>query len=132
MYYKSHDRRNFYSTFRHTAKRNQCYNLIQLKQNDSNSVEHNSKHWRKIIQHSPQILLSLKATLFALCVSFVVIVRFLFFVCLCCNRASVYIYIYIDKSHVSTNLLVYAGLNLNFLERSLRLNAPEHCTISEL
>ena len=47
-----------------------------------------------------------------------------------CNRASVYIYV--DESHVSTNLLVYAGLNSNFLERALRLNAPEHSTISEL
>ena len=43
-----------------------------------------------------------------------------------------YIYtVYIDKSHVPTNFLVYAELNSNSLERALRLNAPEHSTISE-
>ena len=43
MYYKIHDRRNFYSTLCQTAKRNQRYNLIQSTQNDSTSVEHNFK-----------------------------------------------------------------------------------------
>ena len=43
IYYKNHDRRNFYSTLCQIAKRNQCYNLIQSTQNDSISVEHNSK-----------------------------------------------------------------------------------------
>ena len=43
MYYKSHNRRNFYSTLCQTAKRNQRYNLIQSTENDSTSVEHNSK-----------------------------------------------------------------------------------------
>ena len=43
MYYKNHDRQNFYSTLCQAAKRNQRYNLIQSTQNDSTSVEHNSK-----------------------------------------------------------------------------------------
>ena len=43
MYYKRYDRQNFYSTLCYTAKRNQRYNLIQSTQNDSTSVEHNSK-----------------------------------------------------------------------------------------
>ena len=43
MYYKNHYRRNFYSTLCHTAKQNQRYNLIQSTQNDSTSIEHNSK-----------------------------------------------------------------------------------------
>ena len=33
---------------------------------------------------------------------------------------------------MTTNLLVYAGLNSNSLERALRLNAPEYSTISKL
>ena len=47
-----------------------------------------------------------------------------------CDLASVYIYI--DKSHVPTNFLVNAGLNLNPLERALRLNVPEHFTNIEI
>ena len=37
-----------------------------------------------------------------------------------------------NKSHVPTNFLVYAGLSSNFLERALRLNAPEHSTTFEI
>ena len=43
MYYKNHDRRKFYSTFCQTAKQIQHYNFIQSTQNDSTSIEHNSK-----------------------------------------------------------------------------------------
>ena len=39
---------------------------------------------------------------------------------------------YTDKSHVKTNLLVYSGLSSNFLERTLRLNAPEHSIAIEI
>ena len=40
--------------------------------------------------------------------------------------------IYINKSHLTTNLLVYTGLNWNSLERALRLNVPEHSTNIEI
>ena len=39
---------------------------------------------------------------------------------------------YIDKSQVPTNLLVYTGLNSNSLEKALRSNAPEHSTTFEI
>ena len=63
--------------------------------------------------------------LFSLRLSFVLVSRLSH-----CDQASVYIYI--DKSHMTTNLLVYAGLSSNFLERALRLNAPEHSTTIEI
>ena len=37
-----------------------------------------------------------------------------------------------DKSHVSTNFLIYAGLSSNSLERALCLNAPEHSITFEI
>ena len=33
---------------------------------------------------------------------------------------------------MTTNLLVYSGLNLNSLERALRLNVPEHSITIEI
>ena len=33
---------------------------------------------------------------------------------------------------MTTNLLLYAGLNSNSLERALRLNVPEHSTTIEI
>ena len=37
----------------------------------------------------------------------------------------IYIYIYIDKCHISTNRLENVGLNSNSLEKTLHSNAPE-------
>ena len=135
MYYKIHDRRKFYFTLCQTAKRNQCYNLIQSTQMILPLQNTTVKHWRKINSTlAPNSTFSQSNTfrfrrLSRFRLSFVVVVHFLFFICFAIERAYT---VYIDKSHVSTNLLVYVGLSSNSLERALRLNAPEHSTISEL
>ena len=139
MYYKSHDRQNFYSTLCHIAKRNQRYNLIQSTQNDSTSVEHNSK---TLAQNNstlaPNSTFSQSDNFcfmrLSRRISFVVVVRFLFF---SYDFASAFVYLQssertIDKRQVPTNSLVYAGLNSNSLERALRLNVLEHSITIEI
>ena len=108
MYYKSHDRRNFYSTLCHTAKRNQCYNLIQSTQNDFTSVEYNSitLAQNKFNTRPKFYFLSKRHFLLYAFLSFSFLFRHrcplsLFRLCHC-NRAS-YTCIYIYKSHVPTN-----------------------------
>ena len=135
MYYKSHDQRNFYSTLCHTAKRNQRYNLIQSTQNDSTSVEYNSKtltqnkfNTRQSIQNLTGHVLRPNQITFARAVSRVV-PNYLSFVCRFLLRIHLQ---YIDKRSRGANLLIYSRINLNSLERALRLNGPEHSTISEL
>ena len=119
--------------------------LSSIHTNDSSSVEHNSKtlpqnkfNTRQPIQNltglCPQILLSLERFYFNRHFSLYASLwsSYLFRRCLLSVIAIERAYIYIDKSHMTTNLLVYAGLNSNFLERALRLNVPEHSTTIEI
>ena len=112
MYYKIHDRRKFYSTLCQTAKRNQRYNLIQSTQNNSTSIEHDSKTLAQNKFNSQPKFYFFSKRCFSLYASLVLSLfrrrcpLSLFRLCHCDGRE----HIYIDKSHVSTNLLVHADL----------------------
>ena len=117
MYYKIYNRRKFYFTLIQTAKR-KMLQLNSVNTNNSTSVEHNSKtlaqnkfNTRQPIQNLTGFLakacvqtklLSLEAILLRptlrlyLCLSL--------FMCEC-DQATAYT-VYIDKSHITTNLLV--------------------------
>ena len=121
MYHKSHDRRNFYSTLCHTAKRNQRHNLIQSTQNDSTSVKHNSKTLAQnkfnTRPKSPNFKSNSTFSQIHFSLYSFLAVRFLFFVSVnAVERAK-----YIDKRHVPTNLLEYTESFSNSLKITLML-----------